>query len=390
MSRKMGDRTPGGKIRLLISARDVGPAHHLAVVARAAAHHPDINIHVVAEPPAARIFAAAGIPAETVAAADRDWLETSNRLLAHTRPDAVLVGLSGLGRGIDEAILATARTPHSYALQDYWGDINPGWGTYARTFFVLDNEAARLTHRRINVRTVVVGNLRYAVPAASFNPVAFRLSARRSYKIEPEALVVGFYGQGHLDVPGYWRTVEVFTSAIAKAHPEAIVLFRPHPLEHGRHRDRTLSILTRGRGQIVLDESLSVEESVSAVDILCTCYSSCGQVHNYLSCIAPAPLGVVVYMMFDDELGTWFRDYTHLESVPMIEYGLAPSTADDLVSMLDIAARESKRQDQWALVRRSLKVGENSARMLLDVIVSDVAAEAGTAASGYESIANDR
>jgi len=82
----------------------------------------------------------------------------------------------------------------------------------------------------------------------------------------------------------------------------------------------------------------------------------------------------VVYMMFDDELYAWFREYTHLDCVPMNEFGLSPRSAKNLPVDLATAASPATRRYFWELVRRSLTVGEDSVNAVLDTIARDLRA----------------
>jgi len=156
--------------RLLISARDPGAANNLAPIARLAQASSTLTLHLVAAEPAARIFAEHGLEPEKISAPDDTLPALAARLLEQHQPDAVLVGLSGPGRGIDEALLAAARgRVPSWALQDFWGDVNNGFGAYADTYLVRDDTAARITRTRAPVNTLVSG-----LPGNASPPLAWQ------------------------------------------------------------------------------------------------------------------------------------------------------------------------------------------------------------------------
>ena len=80
----------------------------------------------------------------------------------------VSVRLSGPGAGLDEAILARADTPHSYALQDYWGEVSLILGRPAGTYF----EETRMDDRRI--RSVPLRDIK--PPKVDFRLIAIGLN----------------------------------------------------------------------------------------------------------------------------------------------------------------------------------------------------------------------
>ena len=73
-------------------------------------------------------------------------LHKAENLLNSIDPDILLVGLSGPDVGIDEALIYKSQSIiPSFAYQDFWGDMNYGFGRYPGTVFVLDNFAYRIT-----------------------------------------------------------------------------------------------------------------------------------------------------------------------------------------------------------------------------------------------------
>jgi hypothetical protein len=189
-------------VKILVSARDTGAARHFAEIVPYLRGMPDITVQLVADQPAWSVLDAAGLaplqfsePAiEDAGSAHADRLRRAARdLLAASRPDAVLVGLSGPRIGLDEALLAEAGTTPTYALQDYPGWIVEGFGARAATYFVLDDAAAALTHHRLGkARTVIAGSAKHA----TYNDIdieALRRTARLPF--DTALPVIGFYGQ---------------------------------------------------------------------------------------------------------------------------------------------------------------------------------------------------
>src|SRR5205814_87240 len=110
-------------------------------------------------------------------------------------PDAIMVGLSGPDKGQDEALVAQAGTLPTYAVQDFWGDVNPGFGVLPGTYFVLDEVAAQLTRRRVSTsRIVVTGSARHAA-MARYDPASLRERFRSPIRPAPTDSIAVFFGQ---------------------------------------------------------------------------------------------------------------------------------------------------------------------------------------------------
>ena len=116
----------------------------------------DITFKVLVTGPAQEVFNNSFLPKT-----DFDFKTFDNHKLAkyhleqeifHFQPDFVMVGLSYLGDSIDEIILEIAREKliPCGVIQDYWGYIgNFDLGSLPDVFFVLDQEASRLTTKKI-------------------------------------------------------------------------------------------------------------------------------------------------------------------------------------------------------------------------------------------------
>lgn len=367
----------GGMTRLLISARDPAAAWNMVEVARVALADPRFDIHVHAAEPAFGILAGQGLPvrrfhagpANAPASPEADAvLAEAALLLDAVRPDAVLVGLSQPGEGgIDEALLALATVPR-YALQDFWGDVNGFFGRTADLYFVMDEEAARLTRALHGVSALTIGSPRYA-RYAGIDVGALRRETRGHLGVGDGVPLIGLFGQPLWQEPGYGRTVTAFAHAAA-AVSGASVLLRPHP------REPTEAVVTvqrqlEGAGVCVLSAtSGSSDPYLAACDAVCSAFSLSGLDVLQLSAQSPKPLGGVVYMLFDSGLCDAYRASSRLDTIPLVTHGLAlaPASADDLTDALATALSPAWQQRVRARAGAVLPQSARAAAMLIDVV----------------------
>jgi hypothetical protein len=144
------------RLRVLLSARDPGGAASIKALLPALRADPRAEVTVAASGAAFDILTTAGAAPLRFALADgtthvptggqvEALLEAARRLLSRLEPDVIVVGVSSLGVGLDEALLACAGGVPTFALQDYPGDANAIGGKFAGLYFVRDDAAARLT-----------------------------------------------------------------------------------------------------------------------------------------------------------------------------------------------------------------------------------------------------
>lgn len=353
-----------------MSARDAGAAHQIAALARHFGARGDFLPRLAAMGPAVEVFRRYGLEATEVAlqparsrkgAEAEALLAAADSLLDASAADAVLTGLSGPDIGLDEALIARAGTRPSYALQDYWGDVNRGFGRTAGTFFVGDEYAARLTRRRAPCRIVVTGSPRHAGVAAE--------------DLAGKSGGVLFCGQPLWHLPGYAGTLTVLAGVVREL---GLPLgYRPHPAEDIAQRRRAQGILSQPGIDAVSGAAIGLSEALSAATVVASCYSSCGLDLAYLNRVSPRPLGGVVCLMFEPDIRHYYREYSGLARLPLAELGLAleVDSADSLAGALARAAGKDWRRHCRAIVGEALPAPEDAAERIAAVIRDDLASQ---------------
>ena len=362
--------------RLLISARDTGAAHHLGAVARAAVRAADIDLTVAAARPAFDVLAA--IPGLDVRRFDIDPITdpadagpvraAARALLEGVRPDALLVGLSGPGAGLDEALAVSPAGVPTFVFQDFWGDLNTTLGVPDATVLVMDHEAARITRARHGLGAVVVGAPAYE-RFAELDIEQLAAGARRELTLATSDLLLAVCGQPLWEVDGYAATLESIGRA-APAAGLATVAWRPHPKETAEQQLQAAELLGNGGATVLDARPLRLESLLAASDVLCSAFSNCGTDLIHLGRVAPVPLGTAVFTLFDPGLRDQYQRWTGLSDLPLSLSGLARTVhrARDLAGALERAARPDGRRDRWERATRQLPDPAGAAERILEQI----------------------
>lgn len=349
-------------MRITLSARDAAAAAGIAEVSACLHGVEEVEASIVAAEPAAGILFARGLAPRVVptpavrSSRDPDApgvLAEAERIICDLDPDVLLVGLSGPDLGIDEALLARAGTARTFALQDFWGDVNAGFGVLPERFLVVDDEAARLTEARSGRPCTVVGSVRHA-GYGLLDPPALRRAGRAALGVTGDDTVVVFMGQP-LEGEGYRATAEWVARAAEATAGEAVVVYRPHPRELPGHRARVTEALNTASCRLTIDPDLSIEVTLASCDVLCSCYSATGFDLAQLNRVAEVPMGVALYLMVHPDIRANFRNVSELDSVPLVKSGLALETRDPAdLSALSQACDAVVRRNTWMNVRRDL------------------------------------
>lgn len=364
--------------RLLITARDVAAALHLVQVASAAQVDARFDVSIAAQEPAARHFAAAGLPVTVVApmaATSADAPEAARlrsiarELLARVRPDAVLAGLSTpFDAGLDEAVLAETTVP-SLLYQDFWGEQNLVLGRGAGRILAIDEQAAARNQSRYGIASTVVGSARHAAYAQLDIPEV-RARNRAAMGLAAHQRLVGFFGQALHHLPGYQRTVERFVDAFRHADPSTVLVVRSHPREELAQRRQTEQYFRAVPGLIQNGPEGPVEDLIAACDVVVSLFSICTFDAAYLNRFSKQPVAVPVSMLFDDEIASYCRQHGNYFDFTHHTLGLVVPVYDAamLTATLRSALAPATRAEVWANAHKHLPdPAEAPARVLTAV-----------------------
>lgn len=358
-----------GHITLLVNARDPGAAAHLSVVVQRALEAPDLVVLPHASSAAVDAMSSATIlpvietpdlvvpSSRTLDAASlRDM---ARRIVQKVQPDVILVGLSGPGAGLDEALLEVRGDLPTLAFQDFWGDVNLAFGVAADTYLVIDEEAARLSEEAYGVDTVVVGAPRYA-----------RYAQLAPSFPERSEIVIGFCGQPLGDRPGYLATAAALARAVAKDLPHARLAYRPHPKESPQLHDDVMQTFQRHHRACSFDGDGPVETFLAGCTVVTSAFSTCSTDLVYLHRVAEQPLGTALHLLVEPEIRELYQRWSGLEHHPLSALDLARTVEnpDEIGVALRQCATFEARRATWRAARSRLADPKNAAERILDVI----------------------
>lgn len=368
-------------IRLLLSARDPAAARALGELARAATVDGRFSVRLVASEPAATLLRDRGLEVDVCPVGGANRRADAQRIglfhfvdevLAVASPDAIVVGLSGPDAGIDEALLLHGRGIPTYAIQDFWGDVNHTFDAYAETYFVLDEFAAAVTEQRSGARAVVTGSIKHD-GYSELNPDALRADFRSATGLSDQDQAIGYFGQPLTSVEALQRTVASLATEVAALEREVTLFCRPHPKE-SREEFRAYTDAVLARGVPCVDAAdLPLEGLLCGCDVIASCFSTCGYDQLMLSRHAEKPLGTVLFLLQEEEIVRSFRSYTGLGGIPIAEQGLtlvARSRAQ-LRAQLRRALDAEVKSALWRRVQQRVPRLGGAARAALDCIAAD-------------------
>ncbi len=369
------------KPTILLTARDPATAYAFKTLISSALEDGRFEIQVIAQSPAYEVFSNVFsdqlkvLEQFTPVASQKEMTAQARDIYQRLNPDIVLTGISGPDIGVDEAMLcaATSNSAGPYALQSYWGDLNESLNGRPGTVFVLDAYAANLTKQRVTVNTLVVGSIKHE-GYEYLDIDQLQSNFRNAVDVGGTNLVLTFCGQPLQEVRGYYETIEKFSDALGDMlNSDAIVVYRPHPKEPSRMRDWTKQKLGAVKARFLVNEESSIEEVLAGSDIVVSAFSTCGYDLQQLIRVSKKPLAVPLYLMFNPELASWYKQYTGLESIPMCTGSMAIDVRnyDELPASLARVQKAEIRQHCFEEVHERMLTPEKSSLRILNHLYSD-------------------
>lgn len=373
-------------VKLLASANDTGAAKQLIQVLSLAKSRYNISISVVTSRETAVIFEGGGfdlilwnIPRtqQSDLRATRENLDEAERLIKLLKPSVILVGLSGPDSGLDEALVACASGTPTYAIQDFWGDVNTGFGSLPNTYFVLDKAAANITKLRApGSRIIISSSTREATRQGLHSTHNQPHQIDNTEKNLPVKKIF-FFGQPLWHLAGYHQTLDKIAGELSDLFPDARFFYRPHPKENKKEFNQVVKFFDSTSLSVEFDYNKAVETSLSLADLSLTCFSLCSLDLIHLSANAANPLGVMVHTMFEPDIKIYYQNTTRLKLDPLFEQDLVCriSEPSEIKAVLNEATQEPIRRDKWIAAAKAAELFSNASQIIVQTIVTDLNVE---------------
>ncbi|NRA54650.1 MAG: hypothetical protein HRU23_10950 [Gammaproteobacteria bacterium] len=233
--------------------------------------------------------------------------------------DAVLTGISGPDRGIDEIALEFAYSQKipNYALQSFWGDFNPSVAIIPDTLFTLDQQASDSNQARFpDSRNIAIGSIKH-IDYSSINSAEIRQHFRDKLVLA-QSTVIGFYGQPLAEVEGYLATLTQLVDELQRWDRQFTFVYRPHPKESANLKTQSWQLFQQAFGvNAHLDTTGDVIDSLCGCDIVVSAFSTCCIDAVYLNINSKQAINSSVYLLFEPELVAWWQRYAKIEEMPL-------------------------------------------------------------------------
>lgn len=371
-------------MRLLVSARDPGAALSIFEVIKQIKYFQQITLSVFAMEPALGILQGLGVQVNKVDCKPATSGNSENSLhlqreatsiLAKNKPDALLVGLSGPDAGIDEALLLQARETHlpTYAIQDFWGDVNLTFEQPADTYFVLDDSAGELTRKKVNTKIVVVGSLKHS----SYHLIdieGLRSQSHNQIPCQEGDHVITFCGQPLWHVESYRENLEKLALVVSESNQDTILLYKPHPKETIQDAAMALEILKKHHRNSKLGKKLTTEILLARSDLLCSSFSLTGLDQVFLNRAASKPLGITAFVLMVEGLLEWYQNFTkHDEAMPgMKEFAEVVLNQKGLRTSIDHSRNPAYRHQRRLNIIEKLPDPTDSSKLVVSHILNEL------------------
>ena len=317
--------------RLVLSARDVGSAGHIAALAAGAAMH-GMSSLIVAEGAAQAYLETRRIPYITAdvwlsatGTPDKpiDVIALAREKLTQADANAVVCGRSSpQGNGIDRTVITAARLLDipSFVIQDFWGDV---WEEECRPdhYLVADEQAARLTRQRTAADVHVIGSPKHA-QSMHIDFQYLREKGRATLGLASETPTIGYFGQDLLSLPGYRQVLLDIGETIRQMNGIAL-FYKPHPRETQASHSQTLALLHESGARPVVAQDITVEAAIASADVVLSCFSTVGLDAAYMMRAHSAPNVSIVCSDYPEDVSNFWRPATGLSMFPLVSDGIA-------------------------------------------------------------------
>lgn len=372
-------------MKLLITMRDVGATVNIIEVIKQLEQYPHIEYHLLAQAPSISYLEQANIhhfevvdfaPLKERSSKNAELLlEFAKNKIASYQPDAILTGLSSpRDAGIDEAIISVApKSIPTFVFQDFWGEINTFFDSFADLYFCLDEEAVNITKQYFKVQAISAGSPRH-INYSNYASLKLRTELRDQLCIKDCKTVLGLFGQSLHFLKGYHNTISDLLETVKLKAPETIILFRPHPRETAEESLATIEKIKQLGLQYRLPEKHSVAESLIICDTVCSIFSNCIYDACYLNYFSKTPLITPVLLGYEKDIIAYAKNFNVYEASPYKKQNLAyvckskKNLENDLGYLLSSEAALKYTQS----AKNALRSPKESAKFIIKEIINYV------------------
>ena len=301
------------KINVLISARDTAAAYSLLNLIKFLKKKKYYNIICIAMFPAYKILSRAlkkGIALHELKKKKylkTELMEISEKITKKVKPSFIITGLSGPGKGIDEALIyySNKKKITSFSYQDFCGDVNLGYGILPDYYLVTDSYSSKITKKITKKKTLEVGFLNFTK----------KISIKKKIKEQKQKSIL-FCGQPLNHLPSYIKTLKFLFETLNKLDEKFILNYRPHPSENNFNISKIVNLAAKNSIDLKISNRNNINHDLIRSEFILTCYSSSIMDFSYLNFNSKIPIGSTLCLMYESGISQYYRNYTKLNFIP--------------------------------------------------------------------------
>lgn len=325
------------KPTILLTARDVGAAQHIGVIAKFFFGKGFIVV-LLASGAAFEYFRVNKINAKIFCVSDdkdyvshdatqneiKELIKAAYQILDEINPDVIICGLSTYDYGIDEAVLYLAEEKRlnipSFQFLDTWGEMfNYLYDGYPDIYLGFDESILKYADKKFLKRIRIVGAPKYE----NYSQINTDHSKKKIYKkfgIQDHEKVIGYFGQKP-DEPGHTYNFIKLLASVKECQKRFLCKFlvRAHPGWKKMYDEYWDLIRENNIDAIDITEEPIIEDLLCACDIVATSYSTVAIDHAFLSSYSPSSIGVVVYLLEGQDIKKYLTDTYGYWKNPLLE-----------------------------------------------------------------------
>jgi len=283
---------------------------------------------LLADGSAIDIFKKTGLSCEAMTfkkkSCQKEMVSKVSDIIETFKPDAIMVGMSELGNGLDESLLLVSEKIRTYSFQDFWGDTHKVNDLTKHTYFVLDQESLELTKKLDKKSRVLVSG---SPKHFQYKKLNFEVIAN-TFKVQADVsaiqMVSIFIGQPLWHLNGYAETIYEMAYLFFKSHPRGAFYYKTHSRENIADIKILDNFIFNGKKISVLNPQIKIEEALVGANYLFSVFSSAALDYIYLRYFGKIN-NMFTYCLYKADIQEFYRSTTHLDYLPLAKSGLVNS-----------------------------------------------------------------
>lgn len=295
----------------------------------------------------------------------KEMVSKASEVIEKFQPDAIMVGMSEMGSGLDEALLLASQNIRTYSFQDFWGDTHKVKNLKRHTYFVLDQESLELTKKLDKKSRVLISGSPKHFQYKNLNFDAINKKFKSQTNISQNQKVSIFIGQPLWHLNGYAETICEMACLFFQSYPGGIFFYRAHSRESAKNLKFLNGFNYNGKKVSILNPLIKIEEALLGANYLFSIFSNAAQDYIYLRHFGNMN-NMFTYCFYKDDIREYYRKSTNLNYLPLAKSGLVNSIEN--INSSKNVFRECF--DHYKNIKIEIP-GQDPSKFIIDTMIAD-------------------